>query len=46
MHKAQRPRFLFSLIKLCINVTKIRAPEQPNGCPSAIDPPFIFTFKI
>lgn len=27
-----------------INVTIIRAPEQPNGCPKETAPPFTFTF--
>ena len=46
MQSVARP-FLASLFCIsCSNVTKIRQPEAPTGCPSAIAPPFTLTFSI
>ena len=39
------PYFAPVLFKILDNVTRILAPEQPNGCPRETAPPLMFTLS-
>jgi len=45
IHRAAQPRLRPVRLSVWTNVTSIRAPDAPNGCPRAIDPPLTLTFS-
>src|SRR5512134_884438 len=46
MHSDARPFFASRFAISCSSVTRMRQPEAPIGCPSAMAPPFTFTFEV
>ena len=42
-HMVAKPYLVWVLCIWWSKVAEIRAPEQPNGCPKAIAPPFTLT---